>query len=220
MFNLPILFLLNATYETIEVCHLNALFLVFCSSCLHSSFPGLTTQHVATQLTGFVGSYCTLQKQHRLQWLGFYYLSDRDLLFAHVQTSAGLLFCFMTISAVLPWHQGLWPHSLILSGVSKFQTLAESFLFHIHSPKCCHSRFPGHQAPWVQGRSGDLQERETIPRLLGSNNGRHASLRLNKLWSDPCFVNSCELIHNLAVKPLVLHATLTTPLYVNFSLFQ
>lgn len=29
-------------------------------------------------------------------------LPDRDLLFAHVQTSAGLLFCFMTISAALP----------------------------------------------------------------------------------------------------------------------
>lgn len=50
---------------------------------------------------GFVRSYCKQQEQQAL--LGrFYYLSDTDLLFAHVQTSAGLLFCFMTISAGLP----------------------------------------------------------------------------------------------------------------------
>lgn len=72
-------------------------------------------------------------------------------MFAHVQTSAGLLFCFMTISAGLPWHQGLWPQSLILSGVSKFQTLAESFRYQSHTPKCCHSLFPGHRDLWVQG---------------------------------------------------------------------
>lgn len=88
--------------------------------------------------------------------VGFYYPSDRDLLFAHVQTSAGLLFCFMTISAGLPWHQGLWPQSLIPSSVSKFQTLAESFQYHSRSPKCCHSPFPGHLVLWVQGTSGDL----------------------------------------------------------------
>lgn len=83
--------------------------------------------------------------------VGFYYPSDRDLMFAHVQTSAGLLFCFMTISAGLPWHQGLWPQSLILSGVSKFQTMAESFRYQSRPPKCCHSLFPGHRDPWVQG---------------------------------------------------------------------
>ncbi len=88
--------------------------------------------------------------------VGFYYPPDRDLLFAHVQTSAGLLFCFMTISAGLPWHQGLRPQSLILSSVSKFQTLAESFQYHSCTPKCCHSPFPGHLVLWVQGTSGDL----------------------------------------------------------------
>lgn len=133
---------------------------------------------------GFVRSYCKQQEQQAL--LGrFYYLSDTDLLFAHVQTSAGLLFCFMTISAGLPQHQGLWPQSLILSSVSKFQTLAESFQYHSRTPKCCHSPFPGHLALWVQGTSGDLQEREKIPRLLVSNNERQTSPQLNKLSHSP-----------------------------------
>lgn len=91
--------------------------------------------------------------------VSFHYLYDRDLLFAHVQTSAGLLLCFMTISVELPCHQGLWPRSLILSCVSKFQTLAESFQFHRRTPKCCHSPFPDHLALWVQDTSGDLWER-------------------------------------------------------------
>lgn len=104
--------------------------------------------------------------------VSFYYLSDRDLLFAHVQTSAGLLLCFMTISAGLPWHQGLWPQNLIPSCVLKFQTLADSFQFHSRTPKCCHSPFPDHLALWVQGTSGDLWEQEKIPRLLDSNKER------------------------------------------------
>lgn len=104
--------------------------------------------------------------------VSFYYLSDRDLLFAHVQTSAGLLLCFMTISAGLPWHRGLWPQSLIRSCVSKFQTLADSLQFHSRTPKCCHSPFPDHLALWVQDTSGDLWEQEKIPRLLDSNKER------------------------------------------------
>lgn len=111
--------------------------------------------------------------------VSFYYLSDRDLLFAHVQTSAGLLLCFMTISVGLPCHQGLWPQSLILSCVSKFQTLAESFQFHRRTPKCCHSPFPDHRALWVQDTSGDLWERETILRLLGSGSESQTFLWLN-----------------------------------------
>lgn len=83
-------------------------------------------------------------------------LPDRDLLFAHVQTSAGLLFCFMTISAALPWLPGPWPQSLILSGVLNFQTSAESFQCRSRTPKCCHSRFPGRRARWVRGTSGNL----------------------------------------------------------------
>lgn len=83
-------------------------------------------------------------------------LPDRDLLFAHVQTSAGLLFCFMTISAALPWHPGPWPQILILSGGLNFQTSTDSFQRRSHTPKCCHSRFPGRRAHWVQGTSGNL----------------------------------------------------------------
>lgn len=136
-------------------------FLAHSSSYLSSSFLCLTTQHVTTQFMGFwfMGfDWFILYTAGATQavLVGFYYPSDRDLLFAHVQTSAGLLFCFMTISAGLPWHQGLWPQSLILSGVSKFQTLAESFQYHSRTPKCCHSPFPGHLALWVQGTSGDL----------------------------------------------------------------
>lgn len=65
-------------------------------------------------------------------------------------------FCFMTISVVLPWHQALWPRSLILSSLLKFQPLAGSFLYHSRTPKCCHSLLPGHLVLRVRGMNCDL----------------------------------------------------------------
>lgn len=82
-------------------------------------------------------------------------------MFAHVPTSAGPLFVFITISAdCLPWHQGLWPQSLIPSGVAKFQTWVELSRYCSRTPKCCHSPFPGHLSQMVQGMSCDLLGRE------------------------------------------------------------
>lgn len=113
--------------------------------------PPLLHHPACDNTSGFAGSYCT-------QAAPAGRLPDRDLLFAHVQTSAGLLFCFMTISAALPWHPGPWPQSLILSSVLNFQTSAVSFQCQSRTPKCCHSRFPGRRARWVRGTSGNLQE--------------------------------------------------------------
>lgn len=141
--------------------------------------------------------------------VNFHYLTDRDLLFAHVQTSAGLLLCFMTISVGLPCHQGLWPQSLILSCVSKFQTLAESFQFHRRTPKCCHSPFPDHLALWVRDTSGDLWERArdhlmtcgsrewepnfTLTEWSQAQCKWHTDI-LSELWNQSCYMPLLRLL--------------------------
>lgn len=81
---------------------------------------------------------------------------DWDLLFVHVQTSVGLLFSFMTISAGSPWLRGPWPHILIPSSVLKYQTEAESSLDHSQTPKCCHSPVPDHLGLLAQDMNADL----------------------------------------------------------------
>lgn len=143
-------------FKSVSYRFYNVLVLAGFSSYLRSSFLCLTSQHVTTQFMGFVGSYCTQQGQHRLCELAFI-ISLIEICCLHTSRRVpAYCFVFMTISAGLPWHQGLWPQGLILSSVLKFQTLAESFQYHSRIPKCCHSPFPGHLALWVRGTSGDL----------------------------------------------------------------
>lgn len=132
-------FISNATYQQLEVCYLLFIQYLHWPPLLHH--PACDNIRICRFLlyAGCAGR-----------------LPDRDPLFAHVQTSAGLLFCFMTISAALPWHPGPWPQSLILSGGLNFHTSADSFQRCSRTPKCCHSRFPGRQAHWVQGTRGNL----------------------------------------------------------------
>lgn len=90
---------LNATCETAEVyCpfHNATLFSLFLFKQFLQSFPCLTTRHVTTDrdVHGIFLVHTVHSSSNRLCWFAFYNLSDRDLLFAHVQTSAGLLFFF------------------------------------------------------------------------------------------------------------------------------
>lgn len=136
---------------------LKPLFATSITFCFIPSFLCSTARRLTKQFLGFVGSYCTQWDQHDACCACRLLLSLIEICCLHTSRRApGHPFCFMTISVVLPWHQALWPRSLILSSLLKFQPLAGSFLYHSRTPKCCHSLLPGHLVLRVRGMNCDL----------------------------------------------------------------